>query len=493
MASRTPRSNAPDPVAGELARLVQGEHGDPHHVLGFHKVDGKTVVRSYRPDATSVQVVLRDGTAVDAERVHDAGVFVAEVPETAGDEGYRLRATYPSGDTAEVGDPYRFWPTLGELDLHLMGEGRHHDLWKQLGANHREHQGVIGTAFAVWAPNARSVRVVGDWNLWDGRIHPLRSLGSSGVWEIFVPDVMPGARYKFEILTPQGYLSLKADPMAFATEVPPGQASVVCAPRHEWGDGDWIDRRQQTDWLTQPISVYELHLESWRRKPEEGNPALNYRELAEVLPEYLSDLGFTHVEFLPVAEHPFGGSWGYQVTSYYAPTSRFGSPDDFRALVDALHQRGIGVIVDWVPAHFPKDEWALAKFDGTALYEHADPRQGEHPDWGTLVFNFARNEVRNFLISNALFWIEGFHIDGLRVDAVASMLYLDYSRKEGEWVPNEHGGRENLDAVAFLKEVNETVYSEVPGVLTIAEESPAFPGPARPGPPRGPGFPQRWD
>jgi 1,4-alpha-glucan branching enzyme len=505
--ARTPRSSAPgvdpttvgspapDPVAGELARLVSGEHGDPHHVLGFHKVDGRTVVRAYRPDATGIEVVLHDGTSLPLDRLHDAGVFVGEVPESAGDDGYRLRVSYPSGDTVEIGDPYRFWPTLGELDLHLLGEGRHHDLWKQLGANHREHQGVTGTSFAVWAPNARAVRVVGDWNLWDGRVHPMRSLGSSGVWELFVPDVAPGARYKFEILTPQGHLSLKADPMAFATEVPPGQASVV-APAlgtYGWNDGEWIAKRAETDWMARPISTYELHLESWRRKPEEGDRPLTYRELAEELPAYLDDLGFTHVEFLPVAEHPFGGSWGYQVTSYYAPTSRFGSPDDFRFLVDKLHEKGIGVIVDWVPAHFPKDEWALAKFDGTALYEHADPRQGEHPDWGTYVFDFGRQGVRNFLLSNARFWIEEFHADALRVDAVASMLYLDYSRKEGEWVPNEHGGRENLEAVSFLREMNEVVYGEHPGVMTIAEESTAWPGVSRPVYVGGLGFGFKWN
>ncbi|HUP86277.1 MAG TPA: 1,4-alpha-glucan branching protein GlgB [Acidimicrobiales bacterium] len=496
--ARTTRSSsasspAPDPVAGELARLVQGEHGDPHHVLGFHKVDGNTVVRAYRPEATSVRVLLRGGASVDLERVHEAGIFVGTVPETAGEEGYELEASYPSGDTATIGDPYRFWPTLGELDLHLMGEGRHHDLWKQLGANHREHQGVSGTSFAVWAPNAKGVRVVGDWNLWDGRVHPMRTLGGSGVWELFIPGVEPGARYKFEIVTPSGALTLKADPMAFATEVPPGQASVVCAPRYEWTDGDWLARRAETDWMKHPMSTYELHLESWRRKPEEGDRPLTYLELAEELPAYLEDLGFTHVEMMPVAEHPFGGSWGYQVTSYFAPTSRFGSPDDFRHLVDKLHERNIGVIVDWVPAHFPKDEWALARFDGTSLYEHADPRQGEHPDWGTLVFNFARNEVRNFLISNALFWIEEFHIDGLRVDAVASMLYLDYSRKEGEWVPNEHGGRENLAAVSFLQEMNEVVYGANPGVMTIAEESTAWPGVSRPVYVGGLGFGFKWN
>ncbi|MEA3075208.1 MAG: 1,4-alpha-glucan branching enzyme [Actinomycetota bacterium] len=488
------KTTASDPIAGELARLVQGEHGDPHHVLGVHKVDGRMVVRAYRPDAMAVRVVPDDDAldAIEMERVHDAGLFVAEVPEPVA-EGYDLEATSPSGDTWRFGDPYRFWPTLGELDLHLMGEGRHHDLWKQLGAHHREHQGSLGTAFAVWAPNAKAVRVVGEWNFWDGRIHPMRTLGSSGVWELFVPGVMPGARYKFEILTPQGHLSLKADPMAFATEVPPGTASVVAVARHQWQDDAWLARRATTDWMPEPVSVYEMHLESWRRKPEEGGRALTYLEMAEELPEYLTDLGFTHVEFMPVAEHPFGGSWGYQVTSYYAPTSRFGSPDDFRVLVDALHARGIGVIVDWVPAHFPRDEWALSSFDGTALYEHEDPRKGSQPDWGTLVFNFGRNEVRNFLISNALFWIEEFHIDGLRVDAVASMLYLDYSRKAGEWVPNEHGGRENLEAVSFLREMNEVVYGEHPGVMTIAEESTAWPGVSRPVYLGGLGFGFKWN
>ncbi len=490
--SSRPPAPAPDPVAGELARLVQGEHGDPHHVLGFHKVDGTTIVRVYRPEAVGVSVLLPNGESFALERVHDAGIFTGPVPEAAG-AGYELSVSYGSGETVTVGDPYRFWPTLGELDLHLMGEGRHHDLWKQLGANYRVHQGTAGTAFAVWAPNAKGVRVVGDWNLWDGRLNPMRTLGGSGVWEIFIPGVAPGARYKFEVVTPTGQLTLKADPMAFATEVPPGQASVVCAPDYEWRDHEWMARRAETDWLRRPISTYELHLESWRRKPEAGDRPLTYREMAEELPDYLEDLGFTHVEFLPVAEHPFGGSWGYQVTSYFAPTSRFGSPDDFRFLVDKLHERNIGVIIDWVPAHFPKDDWALARFDGTALYEHEDPRQGEHPDWGTLVFNFSRNEVRNFLISNALFWIEEFHVDGLRVDAVASMLYLDYSRKEGEWVPNEHGGRENLDAVSFLQEMNEVVYGAHPGIMTIAEESTAWPGVSRPVYVGGLGFGFKWN
>ncbi len=489
--TETPQTGQ-DPAQEQIEQVVRGEHSDPHHVLGLHKVDGTSVIRAYRPGASAMRVLLAGGNVTEMTKVHDAGVFVADVGEAAA-EGYELEATYPSGDTFAFGDPYRFWPTLGEIDLHLVGEGRHHDLWRQLGANYRVHEGTAGTAFAVWAPNARSVRVVGDWNLWDGRVHPMRTLGGSGVWELFIPGVEPGSLYKFEILTPAGHLTLKADPMAFATECPPGTSSMVSVSSHAWRDDDWVAHRDQADWLHQPFSVYEIHLESWRRRPEEGDRPLTYRELAEQLPDYVADLGFTHVEMLPVAEHPYGGSWGYQVTSYYAPTSRFGSPDDFRFLVDALHQKGIGVIVDWVPAHFPKDDWALARFDGTALYEHEDPRKGEHPDWGTLVFNFDRNEVRNFLISNALYWMEEFHIDGLRVDAVASMLYLDYSRKEGEWIPNQHGGRENLEAVGFLRELNEVVYAEHPGALMIAEESTAWPAVSRPVYLGGLGFGFKWN
>jgi 1,4-alpha-glucan branching enzyme len=355
------------------------------------------------------------------------------------------------------------------------------------------HQGTPGTAFAVWAPAARSVRVVGDFNSWDGRLHPMRRIGSSGVWEIFLPEVGHGARYKYEIVTAEGHLTLKADPLAMATEPPPDTASVVYESSYSWGDEEWIRRRRGADPWCSPMSVYECHIGSWRHVPEEGDRPLTYRELAEQLPAYLQEMGFTHVEFLPVAEHPFGGSWGYQVTAYYAPSARFGTPDDFRYLVDALHEAGIGVIVDWVPAHFPKDSFALARFDGTALYEHADPRQGEHPDWGTLVFNFGRHEVRNFLLANALYWIEELHVDGLRVDAVASMLYLDYSRKDGEWVPNKFGGRENLEAVEFLRQMNTVVHGEHPGVLTIAEESTAWPAVSRPVYLGGLGFGFKWN
>jgi 1,4-alpha-glucan branching enzyme len=383
---------------------------------------------------------------------------------------------------------------LGDLDLHLAGEGSHHKLYEKLGAHVVSVDGETGVHFAVWAPNARDVRVVGDFNSWNGHDHGMRALGSSGIWELFVPGIHDGALYKFAVVAADGRTTMKTDPFAFATEVPGtgGQnACIVHDSKHKWTDAAWLERRRTGDPYGSPMSIYEVHLGSWRRSLD--GDSLNYRELGAQLADYCTEMGFTHVELLPVAEHPFGGSWGYQVSNYFAPTARFGSPDDFRALVDMLHDQGIGVIVDWVPAHFPRDEWALARFDGTALYEHADPRKGEHPDWGTLVFNYGRNEVRNFLISNALFWLEEFHIDGLRVDAVASMLYLDYSRKEGEWVPNEHGGRENLEAVQFLKELNTVVPGEYPGVLMLAEESTAWPGVSRPVHLGGLGFGFKWN
>jgi 1,4-alpha-glucan branching enzyme len=463
---------------------------DPHRLLGPHLEDDRVLVRAFRPGATRVSVVLDSGTRVPARRVQDEGLFEAALPPdgasgAARGLAYRLEVEY-GGDTFTIEDPYRFWPTLGDVDLHLLGEGTHRELWRHLGAHAREHEGVAGTAFAVWAPNARGVRVVGDFNAWDGRLHLMRMLGSSGVWELFVPDVGNGTRYKFEVVTAHGDVALKADPFAAEAEPPPGTASVVSTSDHIWGDDAWLAARPAVDPLQRPLSIYEVHLGSWRR-------GLDYRALAEELPAYVADLGFTHVEFLPVAHHPFAGSWGYQVTSYYAPLSTMGRPDDFRYLVDRLHQAGIGVIIDWVPAHFPKDDWALARFDGTALYEHADPRQGEHPDWGTLVFNVGRNEVRNFLVANALYWIEEFHIDGLRVDAVASMLYLDYSREAGEWIPNAAGGRENLEAVGFLQETNAVVYARHPGVMTLAEESTAWPGVSRPTEMGGLGFGFKWN
>jgi 1,4-alpha-glucan branching enzyme len=392
-----------------------------------------------------------------------------------------------------IKDPHTFSPTLGELDLYLAGEGRHEELYERLGAHVVEHEGVRGTAFAVWAPAARSVAIVGDFNHWAGREHAMRTLGSSGIWELFVPGVEAGTHYKYEILGADGELKLKADPLAQQAELPPKTASVVYERGHEWGAGEqaWIDRRRASKALSEPVSIYEVHLGSWRRDAD--NDCLNYRDLARELGDYAEEMGFTHIELMPVMAHPFSGSWGYQVTGYFAPTPRHGSPDELREFIEALHARGIGVILDWVPAHFPRDDFALARFDGTALYEHEDPRRGAHPDWGTLVFNYGRHEVRNFLISNALFWLREYHVDGIRVDAVASMLYLDYSRRDGEWVPNQFGGREDLDAVAFLKELNEVLYGREPGVLSVAEESTAWPGVSRPTYLGGLGFGFKWN
>ncbi|HYD09494.1 MAG TPA: 1,4-alpha-glucan branching protein GlgB, partial [Acidimicrobiales bacterium] len=484
--SNTARQTKPDPIDADVQRLLEGRHTSPHGFLGLHD----TTVRVWRPDATAV-TVLCEGREVEAVQLHPAGLFAAKLKNSALSE-YRVRVRYGDAEF-ELDDPYRFWPTVGDLDVHLFAEGRHEQLWRTLGARVIEHQGVRGTAFSVWAPNAQAVRVVGDFNSWDGRINPMRSLGSSGIWELFLPGVVGGALYKFEVLDANGVVRVKADPMARGTEAPPAQASVVHESSYGWRDDDWIARRAETDLLARPLSVYEVHLGSWRTVPEDGDRPLTYREMADQLVPYVKDLGFTHVELLPVSEHPYTPSWGYQVSSYFAPTARFGTPDDFRYLVDAFHAAEIGVIVDWVPAHFPKDDWALARFDGTALYEHADPRQGEHPDWGTYVFNFGRNEVRNFLLASALYWIDEFHIDGLRVDAVASMLYLDYSRKDGEWVPNQHGGRENLEAVEFLKEANTVVHGAFPGVLTIAEESTAWPAVSRPTYVGGLGFSHKWN
>jgi 1,4-alpha-glucan branching enzyme len=481
-------ANPGKPSADELHRLLAGAHHDPHGVLGVHADHagtGTTVARAYRPGAKTVAVLAGD-SRTELDEVAD-GLFAGVLTEPPG--AYKLEIDY-GHDPVVVDDPYRWLPTLGELDLHLFGEGRHERLWDVLGAHVRSYEtpdGVVeGTSFAVWAPNARGVRVCGDFDGWDGRANPMRSLGSSGVWELFIPGLPAGACYKFRILGPDGNWHEKADPMAFATEVPPATASRVTLSSHVWTDDEWVTRRDATQWVSAPMSVYEVHLASWR-------PGLGYRELATELADYVEQNGFTHLELLPVAEHPFGGSWGYQVTSYYAPTARFGSPDEFRAFVNALHDRGIGVIVDWVPAHFPRDSWALARFDGTPLYEHADPRRGEQPDWGTYVFDFGRSEVRNFLVANALYWLEEFHVDGLRVDAVASMLYLDYSRKEGEWLPNIHGGRENLDAVRFLQELNATVYKHHPGTVMIAEESTAWPGVTRPTHLGGLGFGFKWN
>jgi 1,4-alpha-glucan branching enzyme len=474
------------PVNEEIERLVRGEHHEPHRLLGAHPDGGQVRVRAWRPDARQVSV-LTDGGREVLERVHPAGLFEGTLA-SAGDgrlPAYRLEVS--DGErVVEVEDPYRFLPTLGELDQHLIAEGRHQRLWERLGARPLVLDGVAGTAFAVWAPNARSVRVVGDFNRWDGRMHPMRTLGVSGIWELFVPGVGAGEKYKYEVLGADGALVLKADPLARRTERPPATASVVEASDYQWDDGEWMRRRGERQSVASRIAIYELHLGSWRQ-------GKSYRELAEELPAYVAELGFTHVELMPLAEHPFDGSWGYQVTSYFAPTARFGPPDDLRLLIDRLHQRGIGVLMDWVPAHFPKDIWALARFDGTALYEHADPRRGEHPDWGSLVFNYGRNEVRNFLVASALYWLEEFHLDGLRVDAVASMLYLDYSRQPGQWVPNRYGGNEDLEAIELIKELNTIVYQRNPTAMMVAEESTAWPGVSRPVHLGGLGFGFKWN
>ncbi len=477
--------------ADDVRRLVSGTHHDPHRVLGVHPSGATAVIRAFRPDATAASVALPGAPVrvVPMTRVDDAGLFEAVVDGPALD-GYRLRLTNAT-HSWEIDDPYRFLPTLGELDLHLLAEGAHRRLWERLGSRVVEQQGVRGTAFAVWAPNARGVAVVSDTNGWDDRTQPMRILGGSGVWELFVPNVGEGFRYKYRVIRADGSTVLKADPVARAAEVPPATASIVTEPHHRWQDETWLTARAAADPLHAPMSIYEVHLGSWRRG--EGDSLLTYRQAAQQLAEYCVRMGFTHIELMPLAEHPFGGSWGYQVSSYYAPTSRYGSPDDLRWFVDHMHQHNIGVLLDWVPAHFPRDDWALARFDGTALYEHADPRRGEQPDWGTLVFNFGRNEVRNFLVANARYWIEEFHIDGLRVDAVASMLYLDYSRKAGEWVPNAYGGRENLEAIGLIREFNEQVHADYPGVVTIAEESTSWPGVSRPTSGGGLGFTFKWN
>ncbi|MEX2645817.1 MAG: 1,4-alpha-glucan branching protein GlgB [Gaiellaceae bacterium] len=466
---------------------------NPHGTLGAHPTDGGVVVRAFRPEAASV-VVRPDGAEpVELSETDEPGLFEGFLEDADLPLGYELEVAYPDGSVYTLRDPYAFPPTLGELDVHLAGEGRHEHLYERLGAHVLELEGVTGTAFAVWAPNAVAVSVVGDFNSWDGRLNPMRSLGASGIWELFVPDLPPGARYKYELRTATGELRVKADPVAFQAEHPPQTASIVHRSRHEWTDEEWLERRAATDLLRQPVSIYEVHLGSWRRDPAKPGYVLSYRELAEQLGDYVEDLGFTHVELLPVMQHPFSGSWGYQVTGYFAPHSWFGEPDDFRFFVDSLHNRGIGVLLDWVPAHFPRDDWALARFDGTPLYEHSDPRRGAHPDWGTLVFNLGRNEVRNFLLSNGLYWLREFHADGLRVDAVASMLYLDYSRRAGEWVPNRYGGNEDLDSISFLKELNEVVHAGVPGALMCAEESTAWPGVSRPTYTGGLGFGFKWN
>ncbi len=485
------KASLPEVSREQIWQVSAGSHHDPHSLLGLHPHENGWVVRTLKPLARRVYVEVSAGERIELNHLGH-GIWQGFLASKTHPD-YRIVAVFENeGQTHEwrVDDPYRHLPTLGELDLHLIGEGRHEELWKALGSHLHSVRGILGesygTRFAVWAPNAKAVRVIGDFNHWNGTAHSMRAMGSTGVWELFIPGVGAGTKYKYEILTKNGEWISKIDPLARHTEVPPNTASVVVESTHKWTDASWLTARDARDPLKSPMSIYELHAGSWRKD-------LNYRSLADELIPYVLELGFTHVEFMPLAEHPYAPSWGYQVTGYFAPTSRFGSPDDLKYLIDRLHQAGIGVLLDWVPAHFPKDAWALARYDGEALYEHADPRRGEHPDWGTLIFDFGRTEVRNFLVANALYWIEEFHIDGLRVDAVASMLYLDYSREGGDWLPNEFGGRENLDAIAFMQEVNATAYRRNPGVMMIAEESTSWGGVSSPTDAGGLGFGFKWN
>jgi 1,4-alpha-glucan branching enzyme len=480
----------------DLQLLLNSEHPNPFGMLGLQEIDGEFVVRAFRPDAKSLTVIDRNDQKrrFPAERIAEEGFFEAPLQGVKSRFDYLLEIDRWTGERFQIADPYSFGTLLGDLDMHLFCEGNHYQIYQKLGAHLSQINGHDGVIFSVWAPNAQRVSVVGDFNEWDGRVHPMRKRAESGVWEIFIPGVTEGAHYKFEVRNNADQIVLKSDPFAFFSQHGLQTASLVFdLNRFTWNDAGWIEYRNSKQWQKEPISIYEVHLGSWARVPEEDNRYLSYRELGDRLIPYVKDCGFTHIELMPVAEHPFDGSWGYQVTGYYAPTSRFGNPDEFRDFVNRCHQNGIGVILDWVPGHFPKDAHGLAQFDGTCLYEHADPRQGEHQDWGTLIFNYGRNEVRNFLIGNALYWLDEYHIDGLRVDAVASMLYLDYSRTAGNWVPNVQGGRENLEAIYFLKRFNEVCYERFPGILTIAEESTAWPGVSRPTFLGGLGFGFKWN
>ncbi len=493
----------------EMDNVVRAAHSDPFCFLGPHWTErrGKRAlaIRALRPGASSVSVVWSATHEIyPAGQIHPDGLFEAVLPsnlpgliegQSPSPAAYRLQFHFAAGTIVEAYDPYAFPPILTDYDLHLLSEGTHYLNYNKLGAHVRESEGVRGVHFGVWAPNAQRVSVVGDFNGWDGRAHALRSRGSSGIWEIFLPGLDEGTLYKFEILSrADNHLALKADPYGFAAEVRPKTASVVCSiDRYQWKDAAWIASREAHDWLHSPMSIYEVHAGSWRRKTSEGDRWFTYRELADEMVPYVKRMGFTHIELMPIMEHPFDASWGYQTVGYYAVTSRFGSPADFMYFVDRCHQEGLGVILDWTPAHFPRDAHGLAFFDGTHLYEHEDPRLGAHPDWGTLVFNYGRHEVQNFLLSNALFWIDRYHIDGLRVDAVASMLYLDYSRQPGEWIPNAFGGRENLEAIAFLKRLNEVLHARHPGALMIAEESTSWPAVSRPTYIGGLGFDLKWN
>ncbi|NLF96472.1 MAG: 1,4-alpha-glucan branching protein GlgB [Candidatus Riflebacteria bacterium] len=486
-----------------IESIIRTDHHDPFQILGAHLADLKgkkcVTVRAFLPDAEKVEIIdISNGQAFTANKLHDAGFFEAVIAERDKVFAYRIKSHYQNGASAEFYDSYAFTPSIGETDQYLFNEGNHHELYEKMGAHIRYmdyfEDKLGGISFCVWAPNARRVSVIGDFNCWDGRRHVMRSLGNSGVWEIFVPGLSVGQNYKFEVKTKAGHLLEKIDPFAFYAEVRPKTASKIYdLEGYDWTDKDWMQNRPHRDWKREPVSIYECHLGSFMRNPQEGNRFMTYRELAPIIADYVKKVGYTHIELMPITEHPLDMSWGYQVTGYFAPTSRFGSPKDFMYFVDYMHQQGIGVLLDWVPAHFPKDAHGLAQFDGTALYEHADPRQGEHKDWSTLIFNFGRNEVKNFLISSALFWMEKYHIDGLRVDAVASMLYLDYSRKDGEWIPNRYGGRENIEAIEFLKYLNSICQIKHPGVMNIAEESTAWPGVSKPCSEDGLGFTFKWN
>ncbi|OGW72917.1 MAG: 1,4-alpha-glucan branching enzyme [Nitrospirae bacterium RIFOXYC2_FULL_44_7] len=479
--------------------IIKAEHWDPFQALGIHEVktDGKKAitVRAFIPEADKAWVVdVVQNKSHEMEKTHKAGFFEKDFEKKKDFFQYKLKIKTSDNRIAEFFDPYSFLPVLSDFDLHLIGEGSHYKKYEKLGSHVMAVNGLKGIHFAVWAPNAKRVSVAGDFNNWDGRRHQMRVLGSSGVWEIFVPGLDEGEIYKFEIKSKSGEIFLKADPYAFYFEARPKSASVVYdINRYRWNDSEWLEMRSRKNWFESPVSVYEVHLGSWMRVPEEENRFLTYRDLTDKLIGYVKDMGYTHIELMPVTEHPLDASWGYQTVGYFAPTSRHGAPEDFMYFVDKCHRNNIGVILDWVPAHFPKDAHGLGNFDGTALYEHEDPRKSEHKDWGTLIFNYGRNEVRNFLISSALFWLEKYHIDGLRVDAVASMIYLDYSKKEGEWVPNIFGGRENLEAIDFLKRFNEIVHRQHPGILTIAEESTAWTGVSRPTHLGGLGFSFKWN
>jgi 1,4-alpha-glucan branching enzyme len=484
--------------ASELKSILQATHHQPHALLGLHQLDGGRkglVARALLRDVASCEIVdIATDQRWPLRKIAREGLYEGCIADRSEVFRYRLRVCLANGEVRQFYDPYSFLPLLSADDLHLFNKGDDHYVYRKMGAHLRNPDGIPGVGFTVWAPAAHRVSVVGDFNHWDGRYHVMRTLGSSGIWELFIPGLGEGGKYKFEILDAYGNLHLKTDPYGTRFESPPHNAAIVHAvEEYPWTDHDWLEQRARRDWRDRPISVYEVHFGSWRRRPEDGNRPLSYREMAVELARYVSEMGYTHVEFMPLAEHPFTGSWGYQVTGFFAPTHRYGSPEDFKYLVDTLHRHGIGVIMDWVPAHFPTDAFALARFDGTALYEHADPRQGMHQDWGTLIPNFGRHEVCGFLTASALSWLDRYHIDGLRVDAVASMIYLDYSRREGEWIPNRHGGRENLDAIAFLRHVNGLIHHYYPGVLAIAEESTAFGGLTRPLAEGGMGFDMKWN